>query len=398
MKYNRYIPVLFLGAAVAMASCQEDMEDFSNKVFSPNVNPISNILVQEGTTDATGYVSAKMAKKENHDVSITFGVMESKVADYNAIYSQNAELLPSQYYSIPSPVATITTGMVATDNVAVNFINLANLDMDKDYVLPVGVVEAPYATMDQNVTYFVIKEAAIINVVADMTKTAATFKSAEAEAFQLDGLTQITVEALLYPQSFPNMLATVMGKEGYFLVRIGDAGLEPNQLQLATSNGNVTDDGWRFDTNAWTFLTFTYDTTNGETKVYFNGVQKGSTQYGSFRDVINWNSGTGPFTDGSNSYFYVGFAWNADRWFPGYMSELRVWNRVLTPEEINAPLHFYTVDVDSEGLVAYWKLNEGAGNEFKDSANGYDLVCMPNSDSSVTRPDWVEVSLPEKSK
>lgn len=397
MKHKIYIPALACIGLLA-ASCQDDMETFPNKVFSPTVNPVSSILVQEGTTDAIGYVSAKMAKKENYDVNITFGVMADKVDAYNSIYSQEAELLPEGYYTIPQPTATITAGLVATDNVAVDFINLANLDMDKLYVLPVGILSAPFATMDNDVTYFVIREAAIINVVADMTKTAATFKSTEAEAYQLSGLTQITVEVLLYPQSFPNMLATVMGKEGYFLVRIGDAGIEPNQLQLATSNGNVTDEAWRFDTNKWTFLTFTYDTATGETKVYFDGVQKGSTQYGNFLSAIDWNSGTGPFTDGSNSYFYVGFAWNADRWFPGYMSELRVWNRVLTQDEINAPLHFYTVDADSEGLVAYWKLNEGAGNEFKDSANGYDLVCMPNDDKDVTRPGWVEVSLPEKSK
>ena len=72
-------------------------------------------------------------------------------------------------------------------------------------------------------------------------------------------LSQITVEALLYPYDFPNMLATVMGIEGGFLVRIGDAGIPANRLQLATPNGNLTDAAWEFDTNTWTFMTLTYD-------------------------------------------------------------------------------------------------------------------------------------------
>ena len=73
---------------------------------------------------------------------------------------------------------------------------------------------------------------------------------------------------------------------------------------------------------------------------------------------------------------------------------MRVWNRALTEEEINAPNHFYKIDTDDpaqmEGLVAYWKFNEGTGNVIKDhSGYGNDL----STASSVV---WKNVSLPEK--
>jgi hypothetical protein len=71
------------------------------------------------------------------------------------------------------------------------------------------------------------------------------------------------------------------------------------------------------------------------------------------------------------------------------MSELRVWNRVLTQEEINAPFHFYTVEPDAQGLAAYWKMDEGAGNTIRDHANGYDLKCSK-------APEWIPASLPAK--
>ena len=73
------------------------------------------------------------------------------------------------------------------------------------------------------------------------------------------------------------------------------------------------------------------------------------------------------------------------------MSEFRVWNRVLTPDEINERNHFYTVEPDAPGLVAYWKMNEGQGNLIHDYANGYDLT----SHNPLT---WISVSLPEKDK
>ena len=399
MRLKSYLPVALV-ACLSLASCQDDTENFDNKVFSPTVNPVSNILVKEGTVAETGYVQASMSKNEGFDVEVTFGVIAEKVADYNSIYNQEAELLPAGYYELPEPTVTITAGMVQSPRVPVNFVNLDNLDMDKLYVLPVGIVGAPFDHMSNYVTYFVIREASIINVVANMTKTAATFSATEPEAPELSNMEKITVEALLYPTAFPNMLATIMGQEGYFLVRVGDQGVDPNQIQIATANGNVTDAAWKLDTNVWTFLTFTYDTTTGAAEVYFNGVKKGATQYCNFRQPINWNTGAGNFADGESGkpYFYVGFAWESVRWFEGNMSELRIWNRVLAPEEINAPLHFYTVDPQSEGLVAYWKLDEGAGNMFHDSANGYDLVCMPNADADNIRPAWVEVALPQKSK
>ena len=151
-----------------------------------------------------------------------------------------------------------------------------------------------------------------------------------------------------------------------------------NQIQLATSNGNVTDTAWQLETGKWTHIAVTFNSANGAVDVYFNGVHKGNTQYSNYRSNVNWNSGS----------FYVGKSWDNNRWFDGEISEARVWNRVLSVEEINAKNHFYKVDAASEGLVAYWKFNEGTGNVITDVTNGYNLV----ANSAIT---WKPVSLPE---
>lgn len=77
------------------------------------------------------------------------------------------------------------------------------------------------------------------------------------------------------------------------------------------------------------------------------------------------------------------------------MSEVRVWKKVLTEEELNAPNHFYKLYPDSEtgmfdeNLVAYWKFNEGKGAKVKDwSRYGNDLT----ADHDIA---WYSVSLPQ---
>ena len=122
--------------------------------------------------------------------------------------------------------------------------------------------------------------------------------------------------------------------------------------------------------------------------MYVNGVKKGSTQVSAYRGTVDWNTASGDITDGPRG-FYIGYSYDANRWFDGMMSEVRIWNRVLTADEIRAPYHFYSVDPQSEGLVAYWKFDNGAGSLITDYANGYDLIC--NKD-----PKWVNVTLPAK--
>lgn len=96
-------------------------------------------------------------------------------------------------------------------------------------------------------------------------------------------------------------------------------------------------------------------------------------------------SGTVNLTNGE---CYVGKAWNDDRWLDGEISELRVWSVQRTPEQIASSM--YEVDPSTEGLVAYWKFNEGAGKQVKDyTANGNNITAK----NDLT---WTKVSLPEK--
>ena len=91
-----------------------------------------------------------------------------------------------------------------------------------------------------------------------------------------------------------------------------------------------------------------------------------------------------------SSSCYIGYSWEPGRWLPGEISEVRVWNVARTAEEIAS--NPYMVDPHSEGLIAYWKFNEGTGSKIIDhTGNGNDLT-------GNTTPTWINVELPELKK
>ena len=118
--------------------------------------------------------------------------------------------------------------------------------------------------------------------------------------------------------------------------------------------------------------------------VYINGKNKLEDTVDA--GAVNWGQ---TMTDEGNG-FWIGHSYNRDRWLEGEISECRIWNKVLTADEINAKNHFYLVEPDSEGLVAYWKFDEGTGQTVTDyTGNG-------NNGMALDPISWVEVALPEK--
>ncbi|MBO4945598.1 MAG: DUF1735 and LamG domain-containing protein [Muribaculaceae bacterium] len=377
MKMTKYMSIVAPASSMVFTACQDDMEKFDNKVFDDAATPVSTLLMEKKNDNTTRTLRVALAKPAPQEMVISYRVNPGLVETYNMIYGEKAVMLPSENYSMDKPEVVIPADGVTSSDLVVEFKDIMSLDRDVVYVLPVEIANSPIEVLEsKRVSYFVVRGAALINVVANMNQNYAQLNNESAS--ELSSFDQITVEALLFPDEFGKLISTVMGIEGKSLLRIGDAGVPDNQLQFANPKGNVTDPAWQFETKKWTFLTFTYDKNSGEIKVYFNGVQKGAT-YTKTGVNINWNS----------RQFYIGKSYDDARFFNGNMSECRIWNRVLTQDEIMEPNHFYTVDPESEGLVAYWKMDEGNGMVFHDSANGYDLVCS-------SAPTWVPVELPAK--
>ena len=284
----------------------------------------------------------------------------------------------------------IKAGSVTSPAVTVEFTELGLLDRDTRYVLPVTIasVEGMAVLPTARNIYYVFKGAALINVVAGITENRAwpDWKNAS----PVTNMRTFTLEALIYGNAFKNQISTVMGIEGKFLIRLGDAGVEPNQVQVACVN-NATSSELRLETNRWYHLAVTFDA--GNIAVYLDGVAAKNldrTYVGA--SSVNFGVAHSDESDGKPRCFWIGYSYASDRYLDGMISEVRIWNKALTAEEINAPAHFYQVDPASDGLVAYWKFDDGAGKTVKDhSSYGNDLTLEK-------APKWTAVSLPETNK
>ena len=115
--------------------------------------------------------------------------------------------------------------------------------------------------------------------------------------------------------------------------------------------------------NEWVHIAVVYNTVNKNRIYYKNGVEVYKDQ--SANSTVNLTT----------------------RWLPGEISEVRIWNVERTAEQIaDNP---YKVDPASEGLVAYWKFNEGSGKVVIDrTGNGNDIT-------GNKEPVWIPVELPQ---
>lgn len=111
--------------------------------------------------------------------------------------------------------------------------------------------------------------------------------------------------------------------------------------------------------NTWMHIAVTYSGT--EMKVYVNGVEDGSAAVTAPMVVSAHNLSIGE-----------GSMWK-DRRFTGKMGDMRFWNVVRSQAEIAASMTTSLTGAE-EGLIANWKMNEGAGNTVADATGNHSIT------------------------
>lgn len=224
----------------------------------------------------------------------------------------------------------------------------------------------------------------------------------------LDNLTTFTVSVWINPSTIPptNTYGRIFEKP--------DTGgsLEGLRLEVrdctATTCGitasrnydgtdALTQQGTLITNGVWTHVVFTYDET-GDRKIYYyiNGVKR--TSY------AQQDASTGTIVSDAN---YNGFIGNEDASpeysFRGNIDELRIYNKVLSNEEISylynlsAPQKRGTINTSqnsqlTQGLAAYWSFNGGtmdwsqASAEVRDSLGGSNHGNVIGTTSKAAQP------------
>ena len=406
-------------ACIAAIACSKQGENFENKVFI-QANSYKNevkVATDEGVKELSKEISVAVAKPMSEDIKVIFKKSSDLLETYrNAYYDSKAELLPDANCDLSGVEAVIRKGDVASDKVNIKFTGLDKLDYTKNYVLPVSIEAGNASVLSRAKTmYFVVKEASLVNFVADMKSNRAWpiwdgfEKVKDLEAF--------TMECLVNCHGFStkNKILTIMGIEDHFLIRIGDVTIPQNQIQIAcavkdiegnsTYRADVTGPGLQLRVDRWYHIAVTFN--KGYIKVYLDGKLRAEGDVSKIANRPNKDTGeleavyfkkvdfSAPHSDESDGKprcFWVGYSYDDKRSLNGMIAEARVWNRILEIEEINKPNHFYKLypsDIN-ESLVAYWKFDEGTGKLIRDhSIYGKNLT----ADHDLV---WYAVDLPVK--
>lgn len=385
MKPYIFYPVV--GLTILLSSCKNDDDSFGNAVYlnTHTTAKVIELFFKPNDTKAQSVmISASIPKPQEDVVTLHYKVDFSQVDQYNHTYGDHAVALPSENYELPKPKVEIAAGNVRSSETVVKFKNLNQLDREVVYVLPITISDANIPILGSaRMRYFVFKGAALINVVADIEENYLSVNWAKPNS--VNNLSQLTMEALVRARSFEGKdvgINALMGNESTFMIRIGDAGFPNNQIQVykgGTKSPDV-DTSKGLPVDEWLQIAITYNGENHTIIIYVNG-QEQSKDTKDFGNNIDLTGGKG---------FFIGKEYNNNRYFRGEIAECRIWNVVRTPEEIAN--HRYSVEPDTEGLVAYWKFDEGAGEIVKDhTANG--------NDAKANKPlTWNNVSLPPAKK
>ncbi len=379
-KIIKYLPLL----ALLFVGCQSnDEENFANKGFIDTKPMVSETIIKGTMTDFSKTLNISLARPAETEVKATFAADPSLVDTYNKAYYAHATALPTECYKLETSEVSVPVGSVKSTNATITFQQLNTLNRDLVYVLPVKVTSNNIDLLSSSKTYYYIFRAgSLINVVADMENSNyLTVKWATPD--RVSNMTKVTFEALIKARDLSKLISTVMGIEGYFLLRIGDADRKGNQLQLATGSGGnfpAPDATKGLPINKWVHVAMTLDCETHKVIIYVDGKIQSEGNLNLRSVDIRGN--------GSDRDFMIGFSYSSGRELDGYISEVRVWDVVRTQEEIAK--NIYSVDPKSEGLVGYWKLDDQSGTEVKDyTGNG-------NTATANAKLKWINVSLPEK--
>lgn len=129
-----------------------------------------------------------------------------------------------------------------------------------------------------------------------------------------------------------------------------------NSIVVSIGGKEYTSKPQSFKTTDWAHVSMTYKAANHQLSAYFGGVE-----------VISGVQTSEPNTSIGPMQF--GRSVRGDNYFAGKMHEARVWNKVVTANDIMAnKLTIYTGQ--ETGMLAYYPMNDGKGDRVTDKAQG----------------------------
>ncbi len=360
--------------------------DFGDPVIfvaGTEVSPIVKFTVED--TPAEFNVTANTSHKTNEDINLVFEYDPAAVEKYNADNKTTYFVAPQEALDITNLNAVIKAGTAASTPVSVKVISTSPLLDGRSYLIPLTIKSNSGGKMGvlESSRTILLRIARVISFASvSMNNATSATSGSPGQRGSFNGfalfdpqnpakLANYTLEIknLMYgfrtgdgntnPQPIQYLVAwsdqwenTAMG------LRYGELGNPGNSLQVIGKLGGKF--AYGFNTNQWYTLSLSYD--GSKCILYVDGNPAAELPGSMVLDFSRMQFGQ--CWGGYHTRQYVN----------GRIAEVRVWERALTASEIK--LNLCGADPNADGLLAYWKMNEGSGHIFRNSAKSgtkYDM-------------------------
>lgn len=424
MKQNIKTTLLITLAATALCvSCRKNTEDarvFGNVAY---LNVSQTRAVQPASfgkvLPSVDYkLNAVLAYPEDRDVTLTIEVDPSCAEAYNRRYGTSLPMLDAEYFDFSGGEFTIPAGKITSGTANLHLKNLMGtgdrqegaLPLDTDYLVPVRITSSTVDLLESSaVAYYVVKRSSNITVAAQLGAgnwiNFPTLDKYTENALVFNNLKAVTYEALIYIDDFLSSMtsesgqhqdvniSTIMGKEQYLLLRLGDVSFERRQIQFDGSGASVgfgkmpkSDAKKNLETGRWYHIAATYDYETLKARVYVDGRLQSESDGTKPKEGSVINLADRAYYDfyvnlpedqkpqyeaqygGLNEayQFFIGRSYNEYRPLMGKIAEARVWSVARTEQEIYDNIYEIEDPESHPELIGYWKFDDGKGNVVKD--------------------------------
>jgi len=365
------INIILLLAVISLnTACDSEGDKFDYQKVGLLISGTEQVPVQRFTVDelpATYGVTVKATRRLDKAVTMRLAIDTALVRTYNAQHGTNYYAVPMSSVTLDGSQVTIQQGEALSSAAQVKVVNTDDFIEGATYVIPVTIqqVEGDVGEVIESSRTIFLQVSRIISFYSLENNQNASSNYIFPDD-KMVSLTNYTIEFKVFSYNFGNVgnikrVLAIEGKneEEANMFRFGENGSAGGDILQWVLPGGRCFSTTHFKTNRWYLVSCTYD---GSTfKMYVDGVEDAQT------------SGSGKATPFQR--FELGMSWGGYRssqFFQGRLCEVRVWNRALTASEIATG--FAGVNAHSDGLVAYWKMNEGEGHIFHDATgHGYDM-------------------------
>lgn len=370
---------IYLGVALALIAFGCKKAEFGDPVIlvaGTEISPIVKFAVEN--TPAEYLVTATSTFKAAEDMQVNFELDTAAVAAYNSEHNTTYYAVPAGAVSITNLERVIKAGEAASTPVSVKVISTAPLVDGRSYLIPITIKSVNGGGMGilQSGRTIFLRIARIIsfNAVSMNNGQADGGPGAPGTRGRFNGAFLFTptnpVRLPNFTLEIKNMVYAFRGGDGNsnpqpiqtlvtwtnqweqtsFGLRYGELGNPTNSLQLTGALGSAF--AYNFNANQWYTISLSYD--GAKLTMFVDGNKAAEV------------SGSAVLEFSRMQFGQVWGGYDTRQYFNGRIAECRVWSRALTSSEIK--LNLCGADPNANGLLAYWKLNEGAGAIFRNSS------------------------------